>query len=223
MPAALQKSSLKRIRSLLALTKSPEKHEAARARERADELLGRMGLTEADVVEKATETAPLNPGMDGNQRDELARVVGRSRGVSIDTTGRVAFTGYPEAAKDARELFCALVGIVEPRCEVQGPETDRFLWRTCFWLGFVEAVQRQLDPEHASIPKEALPSLLKSAGKPRDVEKAAQAFEGMRNRLQGDMDSASAQMLAERYKETAHENGVQLGMQITVPRYKGKK
>lgn len=225
MSAVAQKVPLKRIRSLLASAKdTTNRHEAAVARTRANELLQRHGLTEADVVEKVTEVAPLNPGMNGNQRDELARVVGRSRGVTVDTAGRIAFVGYPEAAKDARELFCALVNIVEPHCEVQGrPSADSFLWRTCFWLGFVAAVQRQLDPEHAAVPKEALPALLKNASTPADVKHAAEAFDAMRDRLQNTLDSASAQAMTEHFKTTAHDNGMALEMQISVPGYRGKK
>lgn len=226
MPAAVQKVPLKRIRDLLALAKSPEPHEAALARKRADELLGRHGLTEADLVESATEVAPLNPGLNGNQREELARVVARSRGVSakIDRVrANIAFVGYPEAARDARELFCELVNIVEKRCEVQGDNSDRFLWRTCFWLGFVSAVQQQLDPEHAAVPKEALPTILNRASAPADIEHAKQAFEAMRDRLRGTLDSDSAHRFTEHFKTTANDNGWSLGMQITVPGYRGKK
>lgn len=141
----------------------------------------------------------------------------------MEVVGKLAFKGYPEAARDARELFCALTRIVEGGCEIQGPPGDQFLWRTCFWYGYITAIQKQLDPEHATIPKEALPALLKHALTPADVKHAAEAFEAMRDRLEGTLDSASAQLLAERFKTTAHDNGMTLGMSIPVPQYRGKK
>ncbi len=214
---------LKRIRSLLATSRgTANKYEAAVARTRADELLKRHGLTEADVVEQATEVAPLNPGLQGNQRTELARVVAQSRGVTV-VSGKLAFKGYPEAARDARELFCALVRIVEGSSEISGQDSDRLLWRTCFWLGFITAVQKQLDPEHAMVPKEALPALLKNAPAPADVAYAAEAFEAMRSRLESEHDSASAHLIAERFRTTAHDSGMNLGMSIPIPAYRGKK
>lgn len=222
--AAQQPLPLKRIRSLLATSRDKaNKYEAQVAQTRADELLRRHGLTEADLVEVATEVAPLNPGMDGNQRNELARVVAVSRGVKADCGHKITFKGFPEAAKDARELFCALVNIVEQRCEIQGPDSDRLLWRTCFWWGFIAAIQKQLDPEHAKIPKEALASILKHAATPADVQHASEAFNALRSRLESTLDSGSAQLMAERFKTTAHDNGMALGMQIPVPTYRGKR
>lgn len=220
MGATAQKSDVpvKRIRDLLALTKSPNPHEAARARERATELMRRHGVTEADLVEEAVEVAPLPQGLEGNQRQELARIVALSRGVALQTgpRERIAFKGYPEAAKDARELFCALVSIVEGNCEyTSGYDSDRFLYRTCFWLGFVEGVQRQLDPEHAFVPPEALPNLLKNAITPPVIERAAQAFNQLANRM-----SVS---VAERLKQAAHAGGLEVALRIPIPQYRGKR
>lgn len=225
-------ASLKRLRSLLALAKSQNQHEAANAKTRANELLQRYSISEKDLVEKTTEIAPLHPGMDGHQRDELARVISRSRGVTAKIDQQIIFTGYPEAAKDARELFCALTRIVETNCELPGPalalgrqgyqtESDRFLWRTCFWLGFVEAVHRQLDPEHASIPRQALATILKNTQAPPIIEKALRAFENLRDRLQN--SPYDAQASAEQFKSAAHDSGFNLGMQNHIPSYKGKK
>lgn len=209
---------LKRIRDLLSLARSPEKHEADLARRRADELIRRYGLTEDALIEQATETTSMPTGLNGNQRSELGRIVARSRGVatSSDQNGNHRFVGYPEAARDARELFLALVRIVESHGELSAQtESDRLLWRTCFWLGFVASVHRQLDPENSIVPREALAAIFKKAQVPRDVEHAAQAFDSLRGR--------SDTSTAERFKQLAYDTGFNLGNSIQVPHYRGKR
>src|SRR5260221_2242208 len=104
MPALAQNVPLKRIRDLLALSRSPNPHEAALARHRAYDLLGKYGLTENDLVEEATSVAYLSVRIEGNQRTELARVVATSRAVTTGYGLNIEFKGFPEAAKDAREL-----------------------------------------------------------------------------------------------------------------------
>lgn len=215
---------LKRIRGLLDLTRSPNEHEAARAREQLDEYLRRYNLTEADLIEKVREVAqPQTLALDGNQRQELARIIASSRSVKSMVGRGIAFEGISEAARDARELFVALTDIVEKNCELApgNPESDQFLWRTCFWLGYIEAIQHQLEPEHR-LPPEALDKLVAAAKAPPVIERAADAFEDYRAR-HNHMGAAQAHMLAESFKARAHDAGYNLGMQIPVPIYRGKR
>ena len=217
---------IKRIRDLLALAASANPHEAAIARLRAEELLARYQLTEADLVEKQTYVAELGRAQDGQQRQELGRVVAHSRGVLAEHTadGEMRFTGYAEAARDARDLFVALVRIVDRHVELPTgqPDSERFLWRTCFWLGYVAAIQRQLDPEHASVPADALKNILQRTQAPPVIERAAQAFSELRGRLQG-MGAPDAHFAAEDFKRVAYESGLALGRQVPVPLYRGKR
>lgn len=225
MRAAPQKEvPIKRLRDLLALSRSPNIHEAANAKNRLDELLARHGMTEADLVESTTEVASLPQAKEGNQRQELARIIATSRGVAAKTKQHhIAFVGYPEAAKDACQLFCALNNIVEQQAEMpigQNPAAE-YLWRMCFWLGFVEAIQKQLDPEH-TVPPEALNVLLQKAAAPPDIERAAQAFGLVREQL-SIRKPDSAHQITERFKQLAHDSGFKLGTQIPAPLYRGKR
>ncbi len=229
MSIAAQKSNvpLKRLRDLQAMSRSANVHEADTARLRLRELLFRYRITEDDLVEEATEVVNLSPGLDGSQREELARITARSRGVKPFAGSKgVAFRGFPEAAKDARQLFTALLGIVEHNCEHNGlgvlSSTDAFLWRTCFWLGFIEAIQRQTDPEHGAVPKEALAARFSRSLPPPVIERAAQAFNLMSLRYSG-LGVDRAYQRAEQFKQQAHDSGFNLGMQIPVPPYKGKR
>lgn len=216
---------LKRIRDLLSLAKSPNEHEAGLARIRAQELMDKHGIGEADLIETATEVSMLAPPREGAQRLELARVIAHSRNVTTMPVGNgnVSFKGLPEAAKDARDLFSAVTKIVEASTEIGGVTSDQMLWRTCFWLGFLMAVQQQLDPDHARIPREALPKLLKSTQAPVAIEAAAQAFASLSERLAKDYGVEQAFQAAEMFRETAHQAGMNLGMGVPVPPYKGKR
>lgn len=218
MPGAAEKH-VKRARDLRALTRSSNPHEAEIARARYTELVTRHGISEADLVESSTEYAQLPPGKDGNYRTELARVVANSRDVHAKYNPKqgVAFVGFPEAAKDACQLFCALTNIVESHCEWPGPvarASDSFLWRTCFWLGFIEAIEKQLNPER-QITQEALSKIVKKASAPPILQQAADALNDLGRRTGPDE--------AERFKEAAHKAGLQLGQAVPTLPYRGKR
>lgn len=218
MSSAAEKH-VKRARDLRALSRSDNPHEAEIARIRYNDLVARHGLSEADLVESSTEYAQLPAGKDGNYRTELARVIALSRGVHARHSPRqgVAFVGFPEAAKDACALFHALVGIVEAHCEWPGPmarTSDGFLWRTCFWLGFIAAIERQLNPER-QITQEALNKIVKKAVAPPLLQQAADALTDLGHRTGFDD--------AERFKENAYNAGLQLGQAVPAVPYRGKR
>ncbi len=202
---------LKRIRDLLARAQSPNEHEADTARKFATELMHKHGVSEDDILGAAMDSVELSPDRPGSQRFELARVVAKSRDTVATSSGPAfTFRGYPEAAKDARELFCALVRIVESSCEMShsADDKDRFLWRMCFWLGFVSGVQKQLDPEHGSVPPEALASIVAKSRVPPDVQRAAEGLDETRDR---------------EIRQPAFSAGLQLGSMIQVPPYRRKR
>jgi uncharacterized protein DUF2786 len=206
-PESQKSAPLKRIRDLLRLAASENIYEAQLARRRADDLMRLYGVVESDVVDKSTEVVRIQDGLDGNQCEELARVIAKSREcTSTNTAGKFTFTGFPEAAKDAKELFCALGRIAEDHAE--GPfafEQDRFLWRTCFWLGFVASIQRQLDPEHGPVPQAAMGAIVKKSAVPPVIERAAQGLDEKRD--------------AE-IRQPAYAAGLALGDRIPVPTYR---
>jgi len=216
MPAEPQPGPLKKIRDLLRLAQSSNPFEADLAKRRAEELLRKHNLTAADTIEQAVEVAVLPEGLDGNQRVELARQIAKSRGcqTSVRRDG-IAFRGYPEAAKDAKELFTALTRIAERYCEPYGPyhtDNDRFAWRTCFWLGFVAAIQAKLDPEHGRIPDAALATIVSRGSAPAFVERVSQA-------LLQEHHPAEADQLRQR----AYAAGVNIANQLSDVRYRNRR
>lgn len=232
---------LERGLKLRALTTSSEPEEADSARRRLGEFLRKHNLTEDDLVEEATETASFMSELDGNQRVELARQVAKSRGCKTtvrrggiaqsalrpDTlyssqtgTWEYRFTGLPDAAKDARQLFSALVNICEGICELPpygyyGSESDRFAWRTCFWLGFVASVQQKLDPERGGrLPDDAMS---------RIVSKGMEAPPDFLNRLVNGLLREHRPEEADQLRKMAYDAGYQYGNSAPALPYRGRR
>jgi hypothetical protein len=138
------------IAKLLRLAQSPEPEEAARAREQAERLMVKHGLTEADFEEDVIEIAD-------ETRDELRQRIAMAVGVSrrcsplISKRGQIGFRGRPAAAASARDMYKALVREVSTACESGvGPHDPGYTsWKLWFWTGFTDAVVRRLIDDEA--------------------------------------------------------------------------
>jgi len=216
MPPVVSDKVLDRVRKFKAMAASPNEHEADTARRRLNELYRQHNISEGDIIDEATEVAVLGYALDGNQRVELSRQVAKSRGCkTLVKREGIAFTGSPPAAKDSRQLYTALVGIVESNCELSPgqryTDNDHLAWRTCFWLGYVAAVQRQLDPEHGSTPQEALTTIVQRIG-----DSAPQLLKRVADGLLRDHSPEEA----DQWRRAAYAAGEQLGVAVPIPAFR---
>lgn len=139
-----REEAVERVRKLLNLTRSPNAHEADRARERARALMAKHGISEDEVAEESLEVVD-----DSNHlRDELARIVAASRGCSAVRDGRrLAFRGPKSRVAESARTYARLAGECERRASELPPGTIRDAlepWRICFWLGFVAVLGERL-------------------------------------------------------------------------------
>lgn len=135
-----------RIRKLIALSSSPEINEAARAREEADRLMAKHGLSMSDFQDDVVEVVDENRN---ELRQRLALAVSISRRCTeIVNKNKIAFRGHPTNVKSAVKLYVQLVTTVDDNCELGPQAPGRDLHRLCFWKGFVDAiVERLMDDE----------------------------------------------------------------------------
>jgi len=128
-----------RIRKLIALSSSPEPNEAARAREEAERLMTRHGLTLADFEDDVVEVADEQRDAE-RQRLAYAVAVSRRCALIVNKRNQIAFRGGAQAAANARNVYQALVSDVNGTSDIGPNAPAREVWRICFWMGFVDAI-----------------------------------------------------------------------------------
>lgn len=128
---------VKRVRKLLRLAESPNEHEAARAREEAQRLMQRHGLSAGDVEENAIEA--VEGKLDAFRR-EILITLAEAHGCSVvaGSAGH-AFKGAASKARAAATAYRSLIQAGES-CELDvrikgSPEPVVVAWRACLWLG----------------------------------------------------------------------------------------
>lgn len=135
-----------RIRKLLALATSPNENEAARAREQADQLMAKHGLSLSDFEEDVIE---IVDNVRDALRQRLAIAVTVSRRVTLlCNKNQIAFRGRPRLVESGRTLYQSLIADAAAHCEIGPRDPGRDVWRLCCWQGFVDAVvERLIDDE----------------------------------------------------------------------------
>lgn len=149
------------MRDLLKLATSPNAHEAALARTRAEELMARNGLTENDIIDDVDALADEKRDP---QRAELAAALAIIYGCKVfgSDRGGIAFKGKPAVTAKAVDAYQTIFRMVDRSSRtgiISGsPEPVVDAWRMFFWLGFLEAMwkrvhARQDEIKAASKPK----------------------------------------------------------------------
>jgi len=134
-----------RIKKLRALGASSNEHEAARARERAADLMQRHGVTEDELAEAVVEVVDV-------ERDEYREAVA---GIAAGLQGcrvvckrqEIGFRGRPDRVRRATGFYSSALDLY--RSSVVGMnrivatwlrDPSEIVWRFYFWNGFAEAV-----------------------------------------------------------------------------------
>lgn len=207
-----------RAKKLLRLTESPNRHEAARAREEAKRVMGKYGITMEDVEEDVIRVAD-------QERDEcrqrLSRAVAQSRRCRaiFNRRGHIAFRGRARNADSAKSLYVSLVKEVTAHCEIGPHDPGRIVWRLCFWTSFVNmVVDRLIDAEvrsWTSTPEENAPTgdaQPVAEAVPSVVGEALAAIQDFAARL----DPRDVKTAVEALCRNAHEQGKKLGVVVAI-------
>lgn len=135
-----------RIKKLIALSGSPNENEAARAREEADRLMRKHGLSSADFEEDVIEVVDESRS---ELRQRLAYAVSISRRCTLIVNRlKIAFRGHTKDVTPAANLYRSLTKECVSCCELAHNAPGRDVWRLCYWSGFVDAVvERLMDDE----------------------------------------------------------------------------
>ncbi len=156
---------------MLRLSTSSEPHEAARATERARELMNKFGITPIQVEEHALVV--VEELCDDPYRMEIAVAVSQVHGCAaiISKRGGIAFRGPGSVVQSAGEVYHSMVREAEQGWDtaiVKGsPANVREAWKNCFWLGFVTTVvQRVYEMKPVAVVKD-----------PEPAEQVREAFE----------------------------------------------
>jgi uncharacterized protein DUF2786 len=143
------KQQVERIRKLRKLAASPNPHEAARARETADELMRQHGITEADIAELVLEVADTKRDPYRDLAAELAAKIHRCRVVTSNRQ-EIGFRGHADQVRRAVQFYRAAVGIAEntamPPIADWIQSTARKWFDFCWWEAFAIAVNQRLQP-----------------------------------------------------------------------------
>lgn len=139
----------RRVKKLLALSSSPNPHEAEVARHEAELLMAKHGWTVADFDEDIVEVADDRCDQ---LRQRLARAVGLSRRCKdvYNRRGQIGFQGHPSIVGAARDAYQTLIADVMSHCEmaVKPEDPGHDMWVLYYWLGFIDGViQRLIDDE----------------------------------------------------------------------------
>lgn len=144
-------SILRRLRGLLARTRSPNPHEAATARALADELMARHGVREADVAPPEDTTVVVSAP--GYAKEQVVSAIAASRGCMASRSrvrGCVDVKGARHAVDDAVSVYHAFVAVAESSrlpglvIHVGGPAGDAY--SAVFWSMFVDYVMARFVP-----------------------------------------------------------------------------
>lgn len=153
------------MRDLLKLATSPNAHEAALARTRAEELMARNGLTEDDIIDDVDALADEKRDP---QRTELAAALAIIYGCKVfgSDRGGIAFKGKPAVTAKAVDAYQTIFRMVDRSSRtgiISGsPEPVVDAWRMFFWLGFLEAMWKRVHARQDEI---------KAASKPKPKKK----------------------------------------------------
>ncbi len=141
-------SVIRLVRKLLALTKSPNKHEAESAALEAEKLMAKHNLKDEDVADSSTVI--LDEHADDFRKD-LARGVLTPIGLPLfwNRSGEIATKGVPKIVDPVVALYHRLRDVAEanaimPRFELPFPEEARPAWRAFYLSGFAAAVAERL-------------------------------------------------------------------------------
>lgn len=207
-----------RVENLLRLTSSPNPHEAARAKEEAERVMRKNGLTYADF-EKDTI---VDVNVPESQCDAvLARVVGISRRCSAMMKRRrqLAFCGKKEAPHRARALYLHFVGEIdgslEKRAEYHEPGFN--VWRRYYWGGFIHSVTARLRDAEVEVWREPPPEFEQGSavkiGKIEVEPEVDQAEKDLREFAERLGDGNSVHIFIKR----AYEAGIDFGRKVAIP------
>lgn len=216
------------IGKLLRLAQSPEPAEAARAREEAERLMKKHGLTEAEFEEDVIEVADDKRD---DLRQRLAYAVGVSRRCVCNKKHDIRFRGRSSDVASACRLYKALLSAVTSNCEIGPSDPGRDVWRICFWSGFIEVVVDRLIDDEARLwrPQEEQPTPSEVAvmGPPKQVsdEQPSVAVELQRavDDFAQHFDPAHQQRGIAELRKAAREAGKSLGSSVYIEPRESKK
>lgn len=144
MLAPEKAAAVERARKLLRLAESPNPHEAANAKERAQALIDRYQLSPEDISGDVLEIVDEKSD---DYKGELGRIIGIACGCGALTSakGAMAFRGKRQATKTAASVYAALLAELG-RCPTPSMPSmpERETWFACFRLGFIAAIANRL-------------------------------------------------------------------------------
>jgi uncharacterized protein DUF2786 len=145
---------IERVRKLLRLTASNNQFEATRAKEEADAIMRKHGITKDDVAELIIREADAQRDF---FRDFLAGLAARFFGcVMVERKTAVGFRGTPTNVNRALQFYEASIreskGALMPPVAPWLQDAAMSVWTICWWDAFVAAIYERFG--RPTVPKE---------------------------------------------------------------------
>lgn len=201
-------TAVAKIRKLLALAESSNAHEAESARQSAEELMLKHGLTPYDVEEDVLVVLD-------SERDVFKETLAHALAVKnccsaiVSKRGNLALRGRRMDAEPLKAIYKRLVrdgatGAVMPPSGYP-PPAAREAWRICWWLGYTGAIVDRL----LGRPKARRGATPAREDLPGPVTEALEAFEALAVEIEGAVEDIA--QVVERLRQTAHARGQDAG------------
>ena len=146
----MRASAVQRIKKLLALTRSPNPHEAARARELADEIMRKWGVREEEVADAERDSLEVVDEEVDDYREFLASLAAQIFDCrAVSKGGRLGFRGPSSKAVAAASFYRralsnysgAISGGLDKLVEARLKHLSEPVWRFWWWNGFARGVR----------------------------------------------------------------------------------
>lgn len=150
-----------RIQKLLRLSKSSNPHEAASALETAKKLMEKFNVTEADIFPEE-EVKEVLDTQRGFHRERLALLVSKAFKCQVGILGdSLMIRGKESEVRKAKNFYSAMVAVGIPRSVCPDghllPNAANHVWQSVFWLGFIDAVTKQIQNKSSGYSPEPRP------------------------------------------------------------------
>ncbi len=209
---------IEKVRKLLRLATSPNPHEAASARQNADELMAKHSLSVDDVAEEVFEVIDSQATA---ERQNLAHIVTAAKNCILIVNKKspaVAFRGSRKAVEKAKTLYWNLAREAEVHSQMSPegnpPPAAREAWRICWWMGFLGAIADRLKPGREKLPPEVVAIIASQNTTPKDVMVAFETFNKLAGQLKDTVSDVKA--VLERLRSAAYTSGKTIGERVSL-------
>lgn len=225
-----------RVKKLLALARSDEKHEAARAQERATSLIAEHKISVTELVEADAVTIIADDRRD-HEREELALVITKFTKCEIAGIYRIGFHGPRAIVEYAASTYRALAAVAEADADAmvrKSSKAAKRIWHLSYWAGLASALNTRLgDQKYTDLangktfktdedvkvdvctPEELIRA--REIVHARSKAAADDAIEAAKDLADEIGDENMAQAVIQRLMTRAHETGKRAGLLVTLP------